>query len=1015
MLRPPRSHSPFWRHRTLMAAGLLLAAAPLALIAQTTPSTATAATKKALTIDDYGKWRNIDGAAIAGDGGWVVYGLRFANALPVDGKPVLTLRNLRTNVDVEIAHASQAQFSPDSRWLAYLVEPPAPTRAGARSADSGTAPTGTPPGVPAMSPPATPPTTPAPGATPPQPAAAARPAVPPRRYELRELATGRTIAFQDIQSAAFSPTSKHVIFRRRPSAATSGAAGTSAAAGAPGGGGGQGGASGAGAASGNAPRGVDVLVHSLENGRTQFLGSVGDIAFNKDGTLLAYTVDATVRDGNGLFVIELTSGRTDVIDNDSLRYTRLTWNDRGTGMAVLKGRDVERLRERENHLLVIPDVAARASVLFEASNAVGFPKGFTVSDRAPLAFSDDGARVFFGAIGQSAAPDTARRRSTDSIADVDVWRTQDERVQSLQMATVDADRNRTYRQAFDVVAQRFIPLADSSMRDLELAVNGPWAVGRDGRAYVSDYKQPAYDYYRVDTRTGARTLMFKGVLSNGGGLTPDGRFYVYWNNARWNAFDMAAATTSTLGGGSAPSFVDMEEDHVVVRPAYGVAGYTIDSSAVVVQNRFDLWLLPLDGSAGRSLTKGVGARDRIVYRYLRAQPIDSSVKRGARAAREIDLAQPLTLSMYGEFTKKSGFAKLADGALKTLVYTDAAYSNPTRATNVETYLFTRQTFAEYPDLQVAGADLSDAKKISNANPQHAEYLWGHRVLFDYTTRRGDKLQGILAVPDDYVAGQKRPMLVTFYEKNSQTMHRYPMPSYITGMGAMPVEALSRGYITMLPDVAFHTGSSHSDMLDAVEAATKKVIAMGYADPKHIGVHGHSYGGEGAAFIATRSKMFAAVGVGAGVTDLFTDFSQSWGWTYQVQGGSGANAHGYYITGQGRWGFSPWDKPDVYRYESALSHAPSVSAPVLIMHGTADPTVSFSEGLNFYSALRYLKKDAYMLAYPNEGHGLRGFANRKDLTTRYFQFFDHYLKGAPAPQWMTTGVPFVGKAMAKDAK
>ena len=1036
LLRVPRSHSSFRLPRCVLSAALLLAAAPLALAAQAATPAATSGVKKALTIDDYGKWRSIDGASIAGDGSWVVYGLRFANALPVDGKPVLKLRNLRTNTEIEIANASQAQFSPDSRWLAYLVEPPAPTRAGARSADSSTAPASTPPVTP-PAPPVTPPTTPPPGTppvapvsmptgtppavpaitppgtTPAQPAGA-RPATQPRRYELRELATGRTIAFQDIQSVAFSPTSKHAVLRRRPATAAGASAGAAAAGGAPGAGG-PGGAGGSGAAGGNAPRGVDVLVHSLETGRTQFLGSVGDIAFNKTGTLLAYTVDATVRDGNGLFVLDLPSGRTDVIDNDSLRYTRLTWNDRGTGMAVLKGRDVERMRERDNRLLVVPDVAARTSVLFDASKAPGFPKGFMVSDRAPLAFSDDGARVFFGTIGQSAAPDTARRRSTDSIADVDVWRTQDDRVQSLQMNTVDTDRNRTYRQAFDVAAQRFILLADSSMRDLELAVNGPWAVGRDGRAYVSDYKQPAFDYYRVDTRTGARTLMFKGVLANGGGLTPDGRFYLYWNNAQWNAFDMAATTTKTLGGGVAPSFVDREEDHVVVRPAYGIAGYTIDSSAVVVQNRFDLWLLPLDGTAARNLTNGAGTRDRVVYRYIRTQPLDSSLKRGARVAREIDLSQPLTLSMYGEFTKKAGFAKLSNGALQTLVYTDAAYSNPTRATNADSYLFTRQTFAEYPDLQVAGVDMADAKKISNANPQHAAYMWGRRVLFDYTTRRGDKLQGILALPDDYVAGQKRPMLVTFYEKNSQTMHRYPMPSYITGMGAMPVEALSRGYITMLPDVAFHTGSSHSDMLDAVEAATKKVIAMGYADPKRIGVHGHSYGGEGAAFIATRSRMFAAVGMGAGVTDLYTDFSQSWGWTYQVQGGSGANAHGYYITGQGRWGFSPWDKPDVYRFESALTHAPRVSSPVLIMHGTADPTVSFTEGMNFYSALRYLKKDAYMLAYPNEGHGLRGFANRKDLTTRYFQFFDHYLKGATAPKWMTDGVPFSGKETAKDAR
>jgi dipeptidyl aminopeptidase/acylaminoacyl peptidase len=162
-------------------------------------------------------------------------------------------------------------------------------------------------------------------------------------------------------------------------------------------------------------------------------------------------------------------------------------------------------------------------------------------------------------------------------------------------------------------------------------------------------------------------------------------------------------------------------------------------------------------------------------------------------------------------------------------------------------------------------------------------------------------------------------------------------------------------------------------------------------------------------------MFAAVGVGAGVSDLRSDFMQPWGWTYQVNQGSGQNAFDYYLYGQGRWGFTPWDKPDVYLSESSITHAPEAVAPILIMHGTADPTVSFSEGMNFYNALRFNGKDATLLAYPGEGHSLRGLANRKDLTIRFFQFFDHYLKDAPAPKWMSEGVPYLVKDAMKDPR
>ncbi len=217
-------------------------------------------------------------------------------------------------------------------------------------------------------------------------------------------------------------------------------------------------------------------------------------------------------------------------------------------------------------------------------------------------------------------------------------------------------------------------------------------------------------------------------------------------------------------------------------------------------------------------------------------------------------------------------------------------------------------------------------------------MWGRRILFDYKNKDGLRLQGILALPDDYKPGEKRPMLVTFYEKNSQNMHRYNAPSYLTGMGSSPMQAVSEGYITMLPDVHFRTGSSHSDMLECVEAAvTRKVIEMGYVDPKRIGINGHSYGGEGAAFIGTRSKLFAAVGMGAGVTDLYSDFNQNWGWSYQVTGGSGANGNDYYLYGQGRWGVSPWDNPELYRFESALTHVPRSrrAVPDHARHGGSD--------------------------------------------------------------------------------
>ena len=952
----------------------MLVAAP-ALRAQQAPAPRTVSAngdRKVLGVEDYARWRSIGDQQISSDGRWVAYVLRYSNVLPGDAKPELHILNLDTNEDIRIEGASNPQFSPDARWAIYSLDSIPARRGGARDTAAG----------------AQPPST---------PAAAAAPA----RVELRELATGKTRAWTHMTTGTFAPTSRHLLLRRRAPQPPRPAGGA-----------------GGGANPTITERGSDVVVHDLTTGVSQFIGAVGDASFNRRGELLAYTVDAEIDDGNGLFVVDLANGSTRVLDNDAKIYGRLTWSDDGNGIAVLKGSAVDKMRERANALLVFNDLRANgAPMLLDPASDGKFPKGFVVSERAALDWSEDGARVFFGIMPQSATADTTRRRSTDSIADVDVWRTRDTRIQSQQMNQANADRNFTFRQAYDVARKEFVALTDSTMRDIQISADGRWAIGRDARAYIRDYGNTGADIYRVDVRTGERTKILEKQLTGQHilGLSPLGNHFLYWKNNQFQLYDLATGATRTLGRG-APSFINTNHDNPGPKPSFGIEGYTADARSVIVAHDYDLWLLPLDGtSPARNLTNGVGTQNEMRLRIVNTEPTDPMASRAVRTGQLYDLSKPLTLSAYGEYTKKAGFYKLADGKLSEIVYEDVAFSTPTRARNADRFLFTRQTFIEFPDLRVSGPDFRDARKLTNANPQQSEYVWGRRVLFDYTNKDGKRLQGILALPDDYRQGEKRPMLVTFYEKNSQNMHRYSAPSFITGMGTSPMEAVSRGYITMLPDIHFRTGSSHSDMLECVEAAVRKVIELGYADPARIGLNGHSYGGEGAAFIATRSKLFAAVAMGAGVTDLYSDFNQSWGWTYQVTGGSGANGHDYYLFGQGRWGFSPWDKPDVYHFESALTHVPNVTAPILIMHGTADPTVSFTEGMNFYNALRYNGKEAIMLAYPGEGHGLRGLANRRDLTTRFFQFFDHYLKGTAAPKWMTEGVPFLMKDQIREIR
>jgi hypothetical protein len=61
-------------------------------------------------------------------------------------------------------------------------------------------------------------------------------------------------------------------------------------------------------------------------------------------------------------------------------------------------------------------------------------------------------------------------------------------------------------------------------------------------------------------------------------------------------------------------------------------------------------------------------------------------------------------------------------------------------------------------------------------------------------------------------------------------------------------------------------------------------------------------------------------------------------------------------------------------------------------------------MELFTALRRLDKKVWMLQYDHGLHGLDLIKDRIDFTIRMTQFFDHYLKDAIAPKWMTQGIP-----------
>ncbi len=926
--------------------------------------------KKILTLADYGPWKRITSAAVSDNGGWMTY-----SVTPNDGDDTLFVKSLDREqlytVPTGSAPAARGaraggpggagsggagtpQFSDNSQWIAYFVNPPASKGRAARpsaavrrgSADSS-----------------------AKGDS-----AAQRDTNAGRHLELLNLATGARYDVPNASGFQFASGSEWLAIKMN---------------GTPG---------------DTSHHGTDLLLRRLATGATQNIGNVNQYDFDDAGKLLAYTVDAADRLGNGAYLLKLTTGETRVLDSKPEEYAGLAWRDSSASLAVLRGEKPKGKEQRENILLAWPDAATSATVQWDANVA----KGFILSEYASPKWSKDGTRLFLGIKEQ----EDVRPKSSEPQANLDIWHWKDVELQSQQLIQINQLRHATFSGALVLANKRFVQLADSSMKTVTPTDDGHWAIGSDPTPYQYDYSegQPSRaDYYRINTATGERTLIAKHVLRTMG-TSPDSKWFLYLADQHVMAYDLATGKTVNVDAATGRSFINTDDDHAGEKPIWGVAGWPKDGRSVLLYDKYDIWSLPLDGSKGRNLTDGAGAAAEVQLRIAHL----STETRGGRGAgggrgfgpppaEAVDLSKPQPLTAYGEWTKKSGYWEMPAGGGKPtpLIWEDKMIGQAEQAKHADRVIFTEQTFREFPDYWTSNAKFAAPRKITDANPQIADYAWGSRVLVTYTNSKGRKLQGTLTLPADYQPGRKYPMLVYIYELLSNTHHQFSMPVYDDRPHMS--EYASDGYLMFEPDIVYEVGKPGSSALDCVTAGVNKVIELGYADPAHIGLQGHSWGGYESSFIVTQTKMFAAVVTGAPLTDLISMYGE----LYKQSGNWNG---GILETSQGRMGanVTPWNATKLYESESPVFNVTNISTPFMILQGTADGAVDWDQGLEFYNAARRNGKNVIWLSYPDEPHHLAKTPNQKDFQIRMKQFFDHYLKGAPAPDWMTNGLAQVHK-------
>ncbi len=988
------SHTLRLPRRLLLAAALLtFLAPPTAVRAQTTerdrqiaevekqladlksrladlkkPEGGTPAAPRPLRLADAQTWQRLGNTALSRDGQW------FASRVgPSEGEGEVIVRQTQGTKEYKFPGGEgsfgQLSFSDDGKWLVFGVAP-ASRRPGA---------------------------TPTPG-QPPRPQA-------PSKTVLLNLASGDKVEFEGVRRTAFAGEAPNVLALHRSPAPSAGASPTPTPSPFPG----------ATPPAQERSSGTDLILRDLATGNELTLGNVAEFAFDKKGQWLALVIDAQGQTGNGVQLRNMKTAALHQLDSAKASYQGLAWTEKGDGLTVLKGVDDKAYKGKLYSALAFInfDAAAPQKVVYDPREDKTFPAGMTISSNRALTLADDLGALFFGIheVKKADTPTPAKPDATAKAApqkpakpgaapadgkasdkpDVVIWHGADERIQPQQQMMAGGDRGFSYLATYRVKEKKFLRLADESLRQVTPAAKQRWGVGLDDRAYRRQGSLDGrryQDVYVVDLQSGERKLALKKNRWYFG-TSPTGEHFLYYDDGQFRTYDMAGAKGVPITEGAAISFVDTEDDHNVDRPPTRPFGWAKDGSAVLLSDNWDVWQFPVSGGTGVNLT-GDGRKDGI--RYRSRVTLDFEEK-------GIDLAAPQYFSCYGEWTKKSGYARWTPGqaALARLCWDDAEVGTLAKAKNADVYVYTRQTWNDYPDYYVTDASFKAPRKLTDVAARQAKVAWSSgSMLVDYTGAKGDKLQGALFLPANYEKGKSYPTIVYIYEKLSQGLHRYSAPS-AGGTGFNPAIYTSNGYAVLMPDIKYVVNDPGMSAVWCVLPALEAAVKTGVVDKARVGLHGHSWGGYQTSFLITQTDAFKAAAAGAPLTDLVSMYSS-------VYWNSGSANQPIFESSQGRFTSGYWDNLDAYLRNSPVIHAKNVKTPLLLLHNDKDGAVDFTQGVEYYNTLRRLDKSVVMVQYKGENHGLAKPANQRDYAVRMREFFDHHLMGKPAPAWLAKGVP-----------
>ncbi len=744
-----------------------------------------------------------------------------------------------------------------------------------------------------------------------------------------------------------------------------------------------------------------VVLLNLDTKKEDTLRNVKDHVFSKYGNSMAVSVEPDKKDSVDIKRVEffdLDRNSSNTISLDKLEYRSFSFDENGKQLVYIATADTSKVEQKVFDIRYY-QTGADSAIVVADRDAEGLPDGWIFNENASPSFSKNGRRIIVGSAPGKEPKDTTIVEF--EMAQLDIWHWQDPLVQPQQLAERGREERRTFAgiiypeqtNRFHLIATEEMPFSTISDEG-----NGRYALLWSNVPYIIETQwdlSAKYDVWIKDLENGnvrevAKPMMGRPLLS------PQGN-YIYWWNAEsgdWFAHDNRNGEIANLTSGLPVNFWDERNDVPRDPGSYGIAAWTKDDEHILINDMFDIWKIdPKGDEEAENITLNTGRADSLTFRYINTD----------REKRFIEPDDLLLLSAFDNVSKERGYYTLKQSGrnrLQERVMDKFTFSGLQKAKDTDLIVFQKSNFNTSPNLYLTNDYWKSSILTTDINPQMKDYNWGSAELFKWTSFAGVPLEGILYKPEDFDPNKKYPVMIYFYEKHSDNLYSYFTPAPSRSTVNIPF-FVSRGYIVFTPDIDYTVGQPGMDSYNAVVSGAEELTKYSWVDKDNMAIQGQSWGGYQVAYIITKTNMFKAAGSGAPVSNMTSAYGG-------IRWESGRSRQYQYEQTQSRLGATMNDSLHLYIANSPVFFVDNIETPLLIMHNDDDGAVPWYQGIEMFMSMRRLNKPVWMLQYNNEAHNLVHRRNTKDLSIRLQQFFDHYLKGEPAPVWMTKGVPATEK-------